>query len=81
MHTGLGHPGQGQTSAELHGRGKKDRTGLTGTATSESVQNDAVTGRDPKFANQRALGEDYPTGQRGNVGGPPAEEREPEQAS
>jgi hypothetical protein len=30
VHTGYGHPGQGQTSQELHGGGKKERSGLTG---------------------------------------------------
>ena len=79
VHTGLGHPGQGQTSQELHGKHKKDRTGLTGL-TEESVQNDKVTGRDPMFAHQRAVDEDYPTGVRGNTGGPPAQDREPETA-
>ena len=34
---------------------------------------------DPRHAAQRNL-DDVPTGQRGNVGGPPAEEREPAQA-
>ncbi|KAJ4360140.1 uncharacterized protein N0V89_000700 [Didymosphaeria variabile] len=80
VHTGLGHPGSGQTSSELHGTGKRDRTGLTGT-TSTMETNDKVTGRDPKFANQRNLEEDVPAGQRGNVGGPPAQEREPETAN
>ncbi|KAI6780557.1 uncharacterized protein J7T54_000197 [Emericellopsis cladophorae] len=30
VHQGLGHPGSGQTSQELHGTHKKDRSGLTG---------------------------------------------------
>ena len=30
VHQGLGHPGSGQTSQELHGTHKKDRAGLTG---------------------------------------------------
>ena len=44
------------------------------------MRNDKVTGKDPLFAGQRKLEEDYPTGVRGNVGGPPAEERVPEDA-
>lgn len=79
VHTGLGHPGQGQTSSELHGREKRERNGLTGL-TEEVVKNDKVTGRDPLFAHQRAVDEDYPTGVRGNTGGPAAEERVPEDA-
>merc|ERR1712000_675847 len=30
VHQGLGHPGSGQTSQELHGTHKKERSGLTG---------------------------------------------------
>lgn len=37
-----------------------------------------VTGRDPMFAHQRNLEEDVPAGQRGNNGGPAAQERVPE---
>ncbi|KAL1592391.1 hypothetical protein SLS60_011470 [Paraconiothyrium brasiliense] len=78
VHTGLGHPGSGQTSSELHGTKKRDRTGLTGL-TSTMETNDKVTGKDPYFAHQRNL-EDVPAGQRGNIGGPPAQERVPETA-
>jgi len=81
VHIGLGHPGQGQTSQELHGRGKKDRTGLTGRVEHEMEGNDKTTGRDPMFANQRNLEEDVPAGQHGNIGGPAAQEREPETAT
>ena len=42
--------------------------------------NDKVTGRDPHFAGQRNLEEKVPAGQRGNVGGPAAQERIPETA-
>lgn len=78
VHTGYGHPGQGQTSSELrHDKsGGQGLTGLTSTGTS----NDKTAGRDPAFANQRNLEEDVPTGQRGTVGGPAAQEREPETA-
>lgn len=79
VHTGLGHPGQGQTSSELHD-GTRVGHGLVGLAKDypnkgpgkgvESLKDD------PRFAHQRNLG-DVPTGQRGNIGGPPAEEMEP----
>ncbi|CAI6336376.1 unnamed protein product [Periconia digitata] len=78
VHTGLGHPGQGQTSQELHDKRKVPETAHVGQK-STSVQNDKVTGRDPHFADQRNL-DDVPTGQRGNVGGPPAQDRVPESA-
>lgn len=32
VHTGIGHPGQGQTSKELRGDGKKQRLGQVGQA-------------------------------------------------
>ncbi|KAF2241233.1 hypothetical protein BU26DRAFT_525431 [Trematosphaeria pertusa] len=83
VHTGLGHPGQGETSTELrhdgqHGR-KKQGLGTIGLGTTEE-KGDVVQGRDPEFAHQRNLPEDVPSGQRGNIGGPPAEERVPESA-
>ncbi|KAF2657654.1 hypothetical protein K491DRAFT_594533 [Lophiostoma macrostomum CBS 122681] len=81
VHTGLGHPGQGQTSSELHHDGQHTRTkqGL-GTVGLARVSDSAkpVNPHDPEFANQRNLEEDVPAGKRGNVGGPPAEERVPE---
>lgn len=83
VYTGLGHPGQGQTSSELRHDGqhtaKKQRMGLTGLA-QRADTNDKVTGRDPAFANQRNLEEDVPSGKRGNVGGLSAQEMEPESA-
>jgi hypothetical protein len=30
VHQGYGHPGSGMTSSEMHGQGKKERSGLTG---------------------------------------------------
>jgi hypothetical protein len=80
VHTGLGHPGQGQTSSELRDNTRVDN-GLVGLSsqTERSAKNENTTGRDPAFAHQRNL-DDVPTGQRGNIGGPPAEEREPETA-
>lgn len=78
VHTGLGHPGQGQTSSELHDNSKKGQ-GVTGLSNSQSVpDNDGARSLkdDPRHAAQRNLG-DVPTGQRGNTGGPSAEEQEP----
>jgi len=82
VHTGLGHPGSGMTSQELHdgSRGKGQGRGLVGTGAKVGNKGEVVDGRDPYFADQRALEKDVPTGQRGNVGGPPAEERVPEDA-
>ncbi|KAB2569237.1 uncharacterized protein LTHEOB_5268 [Lasiodiplodia theobromae] len=85
VYTGLGHPGQGQTSTELrhdgsHGRAKQG-TGLVGVG-ADTVTNkgSAVDAHDPGYASQRALDKDVETGARGTVGGPPAEERLPEGA-
>jgi hypothetical protein len=81
VHTGLGHPGQGQTSSELHDGSKKQGGaggGLAGLAEKVEQGNVRDLKDDPKYAHQRNL-DDVPTGQRGNTGGPPAEEREPEQ--
>ncbi|KAF2194897.1 hypothetical protein K469DRAFT_650895 [Zopfia rhizophila CBS 207.26] len=83
VHTGLGHPGQGQTSVEVrhdgqHGR-KKEGLGLPGL-TEAGNKGDPVKGKDPQFAGQRNLEEDVPAGQRGTLGGQPAEERVPESA-
>jgi hypothetical protein len=80
VHTGLGHPGQGQTSRELRHPDKKGGNGLVGLA--ESVEQGRAAKElkdDPAHAQQRNLG-DVPTGQRGNVGGPPAQELVPETA-
>jgi hypothetical protein len=71
VHTGYGHPGSGQTSSELHGRRKKERSGLAGV------------GADPRDPiRERALDIDVPKGTRGKSGAnrqdiPGAEEREP----
>jgi hypothetical protein len=82
VHTGLGHPGQGQSSSELHDGSKKQGgagAGLAGLAENYDQSEIKDLKDDPKHAHQRNLG-DVPAGQRGNTGGPPAEEREPEQA-
>ena len=88
VHTGLGHPGQGQTSTELRHDGKHTSTktggGLAGVGASVGSSNQMVdTDTQPK---ERAVdkeegalagtsgdkGEDYPQ--------PPAQNREPESA-
>jgi hypothetical protein len=79
VHDGLGHPGQGQTSSELHDNSKKSGgAGLVRVADRLEQGNVKDLKDLPEHAHQRNLG-DVPTGQRGNTGGPPAEEREPEQ--
>jgi hypothetical protein len=79
VHTGLGHPGQGQTSNELHHPDKKGGSGLAGLAGSVEQGNVKDLKDDPTHAQQRNLG-DVPTGHRGNTGGLPAQDREPETA-
>jgi hypothetical protein len=79
VHTGLGHPGQGQTSNELRHSDKKVGTGLAGRADSVEQGNIRSLKDDPRHADQRNLG-DVPTGKRGNTGGLPAQERVPESA-
>ncbi|KAF2497156.1 hypothetical protein BU16DRAFT_617173 [Lophium mytilinum] len=66
VHQGLGHPGQGMTSQEAHHAGThRGRSGLVGVGASVGDKGEA-------------LGEDVGSGQRGDVGGPAAEERFPE---
>ncbi|KAH7406862.1 hypothetical protein DE146DRAFT_778367 [Phaeosphaeria sp. MPI-PUGE-AT-0046c] len=79
VHTGLGHPGQGQTSKELHHE-KKGGQGLAGLADSVGQGNVKDLKDDPTHAAQRNL-DNVPTGQRGNNGGVDAQERVPESAS
>jgi hypothetical protein len=79
VHTGLGHPGQGQTSNELRHANKKGGGGLAGLAHGVEQGNVRDLKDDPRHADQRNLG-DVPTGERGNTGGPSAQEREPETA-
>ena len=79
VHTGLGHPGQGQTSSELRHADKQGGQGLTGLADSVGQGNVKDLKDLPEHAHQRNLG-DVPAGQRGNTGGPAAQERVPESA-
>lgn len=80
VHTGLGHPGSGQTSAEMRNDGEKGRKNpgksLEGVgATTEGFK--TVDASDPDMKHLRALDKDEAEVGRGNVGGPAAEEREP----
>jgi hypothetical protein len=79
VHTGLGHPGQGQTSNELRHADKKGGQGLTGLADSVEQGNVRELKDDPRHAVQRNLG-DVPAGERGNTGGASAQESVPESA-
>ncbi|GAB7344179.1 hypothetical protein MBLNU457_2071t1 [Dothideomycetes sp. NU457] len=58
VHTGLGHPGQGQTSQELRHDGshsnKKGGSGITGVA-SGAQSYDTVDKHDPSHADQRVI--------------------------
>ncbi len=74
MHTGYGHPSSGHTSQELHGRWKKERSGLSGV---DADKSDLVRERgldlDVEKGTRRKSGVD-----RQEILG--AEEREPESA-
>jgi hypothetical protein len=82
VHTGLGHPGQGQSSSELRDNSTHSggSGGLAGLKENHGQGNVASLKDDPTHAKQRNLNEPS-AGTRGNTGGPAAEEREPEQAS
>jgi hypothetical protein len=73
MHTGLGHPGQGQSSAELrhdgHSHNKRAGQGTLGRGNTVGQSQKEINPQDPQFANQRALDKDYPTGQHLYEGG------------
>ncbi|KAG9547612.1 hypothetical protein KCU97_g20679, partial [Aureobasidium melanogenum] len=81
VHTGLGHPGQGQTSAELHHDGQSHRknpgTGLDGLQS--GAQGKTVDSRLPEHAFQRNLESDKAIGgTRSDI--PNAEDRIPDSA-
>ncbi|KAF2033948.1 hypothetical protein EK21DRAFT_85757 [Setomelanomma holmii] len=61
VNTGLGHPGQGQTSRELRQADKKGGSGLAGLADGVEQGNLKDLKGLPKHANQRNL-DDVPTG-------------------
>lgn len=80
VHSGLGHPGAGQSSKELRhdgqGGGKNPGVGLEGVGA--TVRQDTINAHDPAFANQRAMNKDEAVIGRSDV--PSAEERLPEGA-
>ncbi|KAH6644761.1 hypothetical protein C7974DRAFT_27423 [Boeremia exigua] len=81
VHTGLGHPGQGQSSSELRDNSKHSggSGGLAGLKETYEQGDIAELKDDPTHAKQRNLKEDA-AGTRGNTGGLAAQEMEPEQA-
>ncbi|KAB8224880.1 hypothetical protein RU639_006566 [Aspergillus parasiticus] len=79
VHTGLGHPGGGQTSAELRHDGQKHRKnpggGLEGVGASQEPRNER------QIPGLRGLERDEAKGgQRGDKGALAAEDRQPESA-
>lgn len=83
VHTGYGHPGQGQTSNELRHDGqptsKRQGLGHAGLDTGVAERGN-VDARLPENAGQRRLDSDVLSGQRGTVDKPGAEEAIPETA-
>lgn len=73
VHTGLGHPGQGQTSSELHHTGTRS-AGLEGTGASGVKAANLVDKRDPNFADQRVIDSDVKE-QKDTAGGPAAQDK------
>lgn len=62
VHTGLGHPGQGQSSSELRD-GSTKGAGLVGVGASGAPAHaNQVDARDPGFADQRGLDRDDAAG-------------------
>ena len=70
----MGAPGSGQSSAELRDNSKAGQ-GLEGVG-AKTVLQSGIDTSDPKMAQHRNLEEDQAApGQRGTVGGPPAQDR------
>ncbi|KAF7194354.1 hypothetical protein HII31_04387 [Pseudocercospora fuligena] len=74
VHTGLGHPGAGQSSKELHD-GSKTRTGGVEGVGASGVKQSTIDPHDPQFANQRAADKDEAVIGRGDKAD--AQDREP----
>jgi len=80
VHRGMGHPGQGMTSKEIHHDGqqgrKREKQGLAQYGAHDLNRGGADLGRaDPRtHERQRALGEDVKGGERGNKGERTAED-------
>ncbi|RAK78502.1 uncharacterized protein BO72DRAFT_447165 [Aspergillus fijiensis CBS 313.89] len=81
VHTGLGHPGSGQSSAELHHDGQPGRKGQTAGLEQVGAYADSKFERD--IPGQRALDRDeaHLAGPRGDKGALAAEDRQPEPAT
>ncbi|RAH79801.1 hypothetical protein BO86DRAFT_390712 [Aspergillus japonicus CBS 114.51] len=81
VHTGLGHPGSGQTSAELRHDGQPGRKRQTAGLEKVGAYADSKFERD--IPGQRALDreEGHLAGQRGDKGALAAEDRQPEPAT
>ena len=79
VHTGLGHPGAGQSSKELHDGSKETGGGFQGVGAT-TTEHKTVDQREPEHKQHRALDNDDAQVGRGTIGGPAAEEREPESA-
>ncbi|QIW96171.1 hypothetical protein AMS68_001689 [Peltaster fructicola] len=79
VHKGLGHPGSGQTSAELKGHNVDKKGGIEARGGTASAA-DLVDERDPNHADQRAL-EREDGGPKNTLGGAPAQELEPEKST
>ncbi|TVY56159.1 hypothetical protein LCER1_G003310 [Lachnellula cervina] len=72
VHTGIGHPGSGQTSNELHGTEKKERSGVAGRGGSDGTDTVRERGQDIDFPKGT---KGYSGVNREDIQG--AEEREP----
>ena len=85
MHTGLGHPGQGQTSNELRHEGAKQGGGLAGRGASGVASSNQMVDKDTQPKERALEKEDGQfAGTRGDKGDeypqPPAQDRVPESA-
>jgi len=82
VHTGLGHPGAGQSSAEIHHDGQSHRKnpGQSLEGTGATAGQSGINAHDPAFADQRALNKDNAKVDGRDAGGAPAQDRLPESA-
>lgn len=80
VHTGLGHPGAGQSSAEIRhdGQSKRNNPGTSLEGLKSGANQSTINPHDPQFSDQRALDKDEATVGRSDI--PSAEERLPESA-
>lgn len=82
VHTGLGHPGAGQSSAEIRHDGQSHRknAGMSLEGTGATASQSGINAHDPAFAHQRALNKDNARVDGSDAGGEPAQNRLPESA-